>query len=569
MKVRQTLALLLILWCTTGFAQSFSIKDASGCAYDFKITSKKDHEVALVSASNKKCAKLEIPGSVINKGVEYTVTKVLSESLKDCDTELRVLTFTNTVKEIEGFLFGSALKLMGGVGGAMFGGKSERSMSTITLENLRIPASVVDLGTSAFVTSVSTSGSKGLKTANIEELPKSVVPFTAEGYGLQQSAVRDYWEKHDPNMLSSVVGVTANMELMQSSLTNMSPRQRSATLKMIQSDGPYAKQILQPYEAAGLTREDVIALLKGEKIMPDVAATTPETTPVSAPVVQQETTVTAQTPVASTPAVNPIVLTSDVDKDLPQANIVNENTFVVIIANEHYQEEAPVEYANNDGAAFKMYCQKVLGVPEENIHIRQDATLNNMLAELDWLSMVSNAFGGDAKLIVFYAGHGIPDEATGAAYLLPVDGIGRNLRTGFSLTELYKQLGALPAKNITVFMDACFSGSKRGDGMLASARGVAIKAKAQAPQGKMVVLSAAQGDETAYPYKEKQHGLFTYFLLKKLQETKGDCTLGELSEYVKTQVSRRSVIMNQKSQTPATGTSSALGESWKSIKLNN
>ena len=76
-------------------------------------------------------------------------------------------------------------------------------------------------------------------------------------------------------------------------------------------------------------------------------------------------------------------------------------------------------------------------------------------------------------------------------------------------------------------------------------------------------------DETAYPYKEKQHGLFTYYLLKKLQESRGDCTMQELSDYVKTQVSRRSVILNQKSQTPSIGSSTALGDAWKDLKLNN
>ena len=55
--------------------------------------------------------------------------------------------------------------------------------------------------------------------------------------------------------------------------------------------------------------------------------------------------------------------------------------------------------------------------------------------------------------------------------------------TGYSLQQFYKELGDMPSAGVTVFMDACFSGSKRGEGMLASARGVAIKAKAQAPTG--------------------------------------------------------------------------------------
>ena len=82
--------------------------------------------------------------------------------------------------------------------------------------------------------------------------------------------------------------------------------------------------------------------------------------------------------------------------------------------------------------------------------------------------------------------------------------------------------------------------------MLASARGVALKAKGDVPQGNMVVFSAASGDETAYPYKEKGHGLFTYFLLKKLQESKGDCTLGELGEYIQTNVRQQSVVINRR-----------------------
>jgi hypothetical protein len=103
--------------------------------------------------------------------------------------------------------------------------------------------------------------------------------------------------------------------------------------------------------------------------------------------------------------------------------------------------------------------------------------------------------------------------------------------------------------------------------MLAAARGVAIKTKPSAPSGKMVVFSAASGDETAYPYKEKGHGLFTYFLLKKLQESKGNITFGELSKYITTNVRQQSIVVNSKSQTPTVIPSAALGAGWESMKL--
>ena len=263
----------------------------------------------------------------------------------------------------------------------------------------------------------------------------------------------------------------------------------------------------------------------------------------------------------------PKALSSDVDINLPSNATNNKNTFAIIFANENYQEEVKVEYALNDGEVFKKYCQKVLGLPDDNIHIRKDATLNNIKAEMTWLKKVAEAYKGQARFIIYYAGHGVPDEASGTSYLLPVDGKGSMLETGYSLKQFYTQLGEMPSAGVTVFMDACFSGSKRGDGMLASARGVAIKARPQAPQGKMVVFSAAQGDETAYPFKEKEHGMFTYFLLKKLKETKGNVTLGELGQFITDQVSRKSIVSNGKSQTPSVVSSGTMGESWKSMKL--
>ena len=259
--------------------------------------------------------------------------------------------------------------------------------------------------------------------------------------------------------------------------------------------------------------------------------------------------------------------TSDVDEDIPQQSKTNTETFAVIIANENYKKVAKVACALNDGRAMRRYCENVLGLPTENIHYVEDATSGALTSELNWAARVAQAYDGEARLIIYYAGHGIPNEQDGAGYLLPVDVAGNDVASAYSLDALYKQLGALNVKSVTLFMDACFSGTLRGDGMLVSARSVAIKAKAEQPVGNMVVFSAAQGDETAYPYAEKGHGLFTYFLLKKLKDTKGEVDYGTLADYIRKEVTRKAAVVNNKPQTPSVSFAPQMGDSWNTLKL--
>jgi hypothetical protein len=260
---------------------------------------------------------------------------------------------------------------------------------------------------------------------------------------------------------------------------------------------------------------------------------------------------------------------SDVDVNIPQGTSAAKNTFAVVIANENYQNAERVDNAANDGKVMAKYLNQTFGIPDKQIFAYTDASFGNMLSALDKIENISKAYrGSDFNVLFYYAGHGVPDEDSREAYLMPVDGIPGNPAVNISLTSLYEKLGSLGASSVCVMLDACFSGAQRGDGMLALARGVTIKAKNAEPQGNMVVLSAAQGNETAYPYREKSHGMFTYFLLKKLQETAGNVTLGELSDYVIDNVRKTSIVENNgKLQTPTVAISASATSSWRSRRL--
>lgn len=260
---------------------------------------------------------------------------------------------------------------------------------------------------------------------------------------------------------------------------------------------------------------------------------------------------------------------SDVDKNIPIVKRPNENTVALIFANENYKNVSKVASAIHDGDVFEEYCHKTLGIPTHRVKYVKDATFVNVLEGLAFLKNEVRSLKGNVNVIVYYAGHGMPDEATKDAFLLPVDGNATISETCFSLNRLYDELNSMNANSTMVFLDACFSGAQRGDGMLVGARGIAIKPKAAAPKGNMFVLSAASGQETAMPYADKNHGMFTYYLLKKLQESKGNATLKEISDYVIKNVSEQSNVVNKKSQNPQVSLSGNMGDVWTSRGLRD
>lgn len=258
--------------------------------------------------------------------------------------------------------------------------------------------------------------------------------------------------------------------------------------------------------------------------------------------------------------------TDNVDNGIPQGKQSRDNLYAFIIANQNYPENE-VAYALNDGKIFREYCSKTLGINNDHIFFYKNATTGSMIRCVEGIKQATRANNGNINVIFYYAGHAFPDEDTKAVYLLPVDGDSKITATGYSLSKLYSELGSIQAHSMVCFIDACFSGATREGGMLTEGRGVAIKIKEDIPQGNVVVFTSATGVETAHEYKAKRHGMFTYFLLKKLQESKGDVTLGELAEYITTNVKRSSFDENGTIQTPTVIPSPKLQNTWRNIRL--
>lgn len=275
---------------------------------------------------------------------------------------------------------------------------------------------------------------------------------------------------------------------------------------------------------------------------------------------------------------NPIALASlhsDVDKDIPVIQNQLNSRYALIIGNEDYKKyqmglhsDQNVLFARNDALVFREYLIKTLGVPEKQTFMLTDATRAQMSRELERITQLVK-MTPNAELVFYYAGHGLPDIETQQGYLIPVDVTASNLKDAISLKELYSKLASSKASKTLVFLDACFSGGGRGENGLLAARTVKVKPKGDIIEGNIVAFTASSGEEVSLPLIKEYHGLFTYYLLKKIKDTQGQLTLEQLKTYLESEVPKASLIENGIRQTPQVLVAPDLSDKWLSWKLQN
>jgi hypothetical protein len=264
---------------------------------------------------------------------------------------------------------------------------------------------------------------------------------------------------------------------------------------------------------------------------------------------------------------------SDVDMNIPYNEIRQDFIFALVIGNEDYssyqvglESNVNVDHAENDALIFTEYLRKTLGLPDENITMLINATAGQIKQALAKMTALARAYEGEAEFIFYYAGHGLPDEKTGEPFLMPVDVAPSDLVYAISLQEVYEKFTNYESGKVSIFLDACFSGGARNEAMLA-ARGIRIRPKSPFVMGNLIVFSASRGDQTAYGYDEEGHGMFTYHLLKKMQETRGMVLFGGLADYLEKEVNRRSLLVNNREQQPVVKVSPILEYTWRDFSF--
>ena len=246
------------------------------------------------------------------------------------------------------------------------------------------------------------------------------------------------------------------------------------------------------------------------------------------------------------------------DVDLPpKTKMSNPDALAVVIGVESYQYVPDATYAYNDAEVFREYLAETLGMKRQRVKLATNskatqAEFSKLLGPNGWLAR--NIVQGKSDVVVYFSGHGIASPDAKSSGLLPFD-VDPNYAIGLPLEQLYADLSGMGARSVTVFLDACFTGQTRDETMLiANARPIVVRPAQEAIPSNISVVSAASGSQISGALKDKEHGLFTYYLLKGMG---GDAdvnkdrfvTLGEIESFVSTKV-REQAALDGREQTP-------------------
>ncbi|MBS1198964.1 MAG: filamentous hemagglutinin family outer membrane protein [Proteobacteria bacterium] len=133
---------------------------------------------------------------------------------------------------------------------------------------------------------------------------------------------------------------------------------------------------------------------------------------------------------------------------------------------------------------------------------------------IEELNRVAATVGPEDSVLLFYAGHGYLMDDIGMGFWIPVDASVKTAKGWISNKDISKLLGAIPAHQLILISDSCFSGTltkeqKVAEGALASPETLS--------QRRSVVVLSSGGDEPVSDEGKDGHSIFAWNLIRELK----------------------------------------------------
>lgn len=188
----------------------------------------------------------------------------------------------------------------------------------------------------------------------------------------------------------------------------------------------------------------------------------------------------------------------------------------LLVGNNNYQSPIPsLETPIHDVDQVAASLRQKLGF---EVRVIKNATKADMIRAV---AALAREVGPADSVFVYYAGHGYLMDDTNMGYWIPVDGSVKTAAQWISNTDISKLLGAIPARQLMLVSDSCFSGTL--------AREQAVTANPPARQDvlrrRSVLVLSSGGEEPVSDEGKGGHSIFAWHFLRSLDRL-GGTTVG-------------------------------------------
>jgi hypothetical protein len=191
----------------------------------------------------------------------------------------------------------------------------------------------------------------------------------------------------------------------------------------------------------------------------------------------------------------------------------------LVIGNNAYTRGwPPLQTAVNDARKMAQVLESNYGF---KVTLLVDKDRYSLLSAINTLRL---NLGENDNLLIYYAGHGMADTETGAAYWVPVDGEPKNQSNWLAASEITNMLRAMKAKNVLIIADACYAGAftyrtipTARPELDAGQRATALSAMSSR---KSRTILTSGGNEPVLDSSDGKHSLFAAELIPLLEQNK-------------------------------------------------
>jgi hypothetical protein len=199
------------------------------------------------------------------------------------------------------------------------------------------------------------------------------------------------------------------------------------------------------------------------------------------------------------------------------------DAFAVVIGNRSYDKLPRSASSYNDADAIYSFLTEHLGYRPDNIIDLRDASK----AEFDRVFGTEPGDEGDlerlvegqpnAKLLIYYSGHGATDEGQNEVYLLPVDSVPhREDIGGYKLSTLYANLARLKVRSTVVLLETEYGRDHSPFVLPPNLPETLQTALPRTPLAGIAVLAATDRGQRSLMDLTYDIGLFTRYLIEGL-----------------------------------------------------